>query len=119
MKIVTLDFETYYDRDYSLSKMTTEEYIRDDRFEVIGLAVKKEDKPTKWVLGQERVKSFLSHIDLSEYAILCHNTAFDGAILNSHKDREETHIIGTIINIDQSFGSLNQPLSVFYSANRN
>ena len=25
----------------------------------------------------------------------------DGAILNSHKDREETHIIGTIINIDQ------------------
>ena len=32
-----VDFETYYDRDYSLSKMTTEEYIRDDRFEVIGL----------------------------------------------------------------------------------
>ena len=25
----------------------------------------------------------------------------DGAILNSHKDREETHIIGTIINVDQ------------------
>jgi DNA polymerase len=82
MKIVTLDFETYYDRDYSLSKMTTEEYIRDDRFEVIGLAVKKEDKPTKWVQGQERVKSLLSHIDLSQYAILCHNTAFDGAILS-------------------------------------
>ena len=34
MKVVTLDFETYYDREYSLSKMTTEEYIRDPRFEV-------------------------------------------------------------------------------------
>ena len=79
---MTLDFETYYDRDYSLSKMTTEEYIRDDRFEVIGLAIKKENNPTKWVQGQERVESLLSHIDLSQYAILCHNTAFDGAILN-------------------------------------
>ena len=47
MDIVTLDFETYYDKEYSLSKMTTEEYIRDDRFEIIGLAVKKNDKPTR------------------------------------------------------------------------
>ena len=33
MKILTIDFETYYDREYSLSKLTTEEYVRDDRFE--------------------------------------------------------------------------------------
>jgi len=30
MNLISLDFETYYDRDFSLSKMTTEEYIRDD-----------------------------------------------------------------------------------------
>jgi hypothetical protein len=41
--IVTIDFETYYDKEYSLSKMTTEEYIRDDRFEVIGVAIKVDD----------------------------------------------------------------------------
>ena len=35
MDIITIDFETYYDRDYSLSKMTTESYIRDERFEVV------------------------------------------------------------------------------------
>lgn len=29
MDIVTIDMETYYDRDYSLSKMTTEAYVRD------------------------------------------------------------------------------------------
>ena len=37
MRIITIDFETYYSREYSLSKMTTESYIRDPRFEVIGV----------------------------------------------------------------------------------
>ena len=27
MNLITLDFETYYDKDISLRKMTTEEYI--------------------------------------------------------------------------------------------
>ena len=40
MDIVTIDFETYYAQDYSLSKMTTEEYIRHDKFEVIGVSAK-------------------------------------------------------------------------------
>ncbi len=40
MNIITLDFETYYDQDHTLSKMTTEEYVRDPRFEVHGVAVK-------------------------------------------------------------------------------
>ena len=39
MKILTVDFETHYDREYSLLKMTTEEYVRSDKFEVIGVAV--------------------------------------------------------------------------------
>jgi len=33
--LYTLDFETYYDKEYSLSRMSTEAYIWDDRFEVI------------------------------------------------------------------------------------
>ena len=37
MKILTIDFETYYSQTYSLSKMTTEEYVRGDEFEVIGV----------------------------------------------------------------------------------
>jgi hypothetical protein len=39
MSYVVLDFETYYDKDYSLRKMTPVEYILDPRFEVIGCAV--------------------------------------------------------------------------------
>ena len=32
MQIATIDLETYYDREFSLSKMTTEAYIRDAKF---------------------------------------------------------------------------------------
>jgi hypothetical protein len=43
MNFITLDFETYYDKTYSLSKLTTEEYIRDSRFEVIGVSVQLDE----------------------------------------------------------------------------
>ena len=48
MDIVVLDFETYYDREYSLSKITTEEYVRDSRFETIGVGIKINDHPAQW-----------------------------------------------------------------------
>ena len=54
MDFVTLDFETYYDKDYSLRKLTTEEYIRDRRFEVIGVAVKVNNRETEWISGTHK-----------------------------------------------------------------
>ena len=81
MSIITIDFETYYDREFSLSKMTTEAYVRDDRFEVIGVAVKVDGNPTTWYAGSD-VGGFLNDIDYTDHTILCHNTAFDGAILS-------------------------------------
>ena len=81
MDIVTIDFETYYDRDYSLSKMTTEAYIRDPRFEVVGVAIKVNDQEADWYSGGDP-GGFLNAIEYTDKAILCHNTAFDGAILS-------------------------------------
>jgi hypothetical protein len=81
MDIVTIDFETYYDKEYSLSKMTTEQYIRDPRFEVIGVSIKVNDEEADWYSGGDP-GGFLNAIDYSDKAILCHNTAFDGAILS-------------------------------------
>lgn len=83
MDIVTIDFETYYDKEFSLSKMTTESYIRDPRFEIIGVGVKVNHYPTDWYSGDNPGK-FLKSLDYSKRAILCHNTAFDGAILAWH-----------------------------------
>ena len=83
MDIVTIDMEIYYDDEYSLSKMTTEAYVRDPRFEVIGVGIKVNDWPTDWYSG-DNVGKFLKGLDYSTKAILCHNTAFDGAILSWH-----------------------------------
>jgi DNA polymerase len=83
MDIVTIDFETYYDKDYSLSKMTTEAYIRSPQFEVIGVGIKVRDYQTDWYSG-EHIGRFLKSLDYKDKAILCHHTAFDGAILSWH-----------------------------------
>ena len=41
MRTLVVDFETRWDRkNYTLSKLTTEEYIRDPRFKAFGLCVK-------------------------------------------------------------------------------
>ncbi len=87
MDIYSVDFETHYSREFSLSKMTTEAYVRSPLFEVIGMGIKKNDGPSKWV-PKPLVKPFLDTMRpvLEKAAILCHNTAFDGAILSWHYD---------------------------------
>lgn len=80
MPLVTFDAETYYDREYSLTKLTTEEYVRDPRFELIGFAIKVDDAPTVWV-PQEQAETFIREFDWSNALVLAQNTAFDGAIL--------------------------------------
>lgn len=78
--MITVDFETYYSKDFSLSKLSTEAYIRDPRFHVIGVGVKVDDGPVEWVTGGE-VKPYLHSLDLPNRYLLCHHAAFDGAIL--------------------------------------
>lgn len=80
--LITIDFETYYDKEYGLKKFTTEEYIRDERFEVIGVAV-KDKGVTKWVSGDyDTIKSFLYSYNMHEHFVLGHNMRFDASILS-------------------------------------
>lgn len=81
MKIVVFDAETFYDREYSLSKMPVEEYVRSPLFELIGFAIKIDDGPTQWVPKPE-CEAFIKAFDWSDAMVLCQNTAFDGAILS-------------------------------------
>lgn len=84
MQILTLDFETYYDKEYSLSKMSTEAYIRDPRFEVIGVSVKAGDVVT-WFTGTRRqTRDFLIAQGVPDALVCAHNAHFDGAILHWH-----------------------------------
>jgi hypothetical protein len=83
MDFITLDFETYYDSEYSLSKLTTEQYIRDPQFEIIGVAVKVNDGVTQWFTGdKEHIKRVLANYDWANSALLCQNTIFDAGILS-------------------------------------
>lgn len=83
MNLLTIDFETYYSREYGLKKYTTEAYIRDSQFEVIGVAVKDNNKKTIWFTGtHEEIKLFLNKYDFKNSFVLGHNMRFDGAILN-------------------------------------
>lgn len=83
MSIITIDFETYYDKDFSLSKMTTEEYVRSDKFEVIGVAVAVGTSDPVWFSGtHEETKAWLDQFDWANSLVLAHNTMFDGAILS-------------------------------------
>jgi len=85
MQIISLDFETYYAKDYSLRRLTYEQYIRDERFQVIGLAGVRHihgDTTTPEFIAPDKIPQYLGEIDWANTAVLCHNAAFDGSILN-------------------------------------
>jgi len=82
VNIITLDFETFYSQTYSLSKMTTEEYVRGEEFEVIGVAVKVNDEETQWFSGtKDKTRQFLEGFDWGNSLALAHNAMFDASIL--------------------------------------
>ena len=81
--LVTCDLETFYSSTYSLTKVTTEEYIRSPQYETIGISLKLNDNPTVWV-PQPKVDKVLRQNNWKDKLVICQNTAFDGAILNWH-----------------------------------
>src|SRR3990167_5795642 len=81
--IVTIDFETFYSQDYGLKKLTTEEYVRDPQFEIIGVGTKVDDGPEEWMEWQD-FGEWITSFDWSRTAILAHNAVFDGFILSHH-----------------------------------
>jgi DNA polymerase len=83
MSILAIDFETFYDKQFSLTKLTTEEYIRDERFQTIGVSVKRNDEPAVWFSGTDtEIRSFLGAYNWKESFGLAHNAMFDAAILS-------------------------------------
>lgn len=83
MILACLDYESYYDKQYSLSKMTTEEYINDKRFEVIGFSIKFGNEPAQWYTGtHEYLQSVLDSFAWETIALINHNSLFDASVLS-------------------------------------
>ena len=97
MNVITIDFETFYSQKFSLSKMTTEEYVRDSQFEVTGVSVKVDAGETKFFSGPKAAtKIFLDRFDWDNAIAIAHNAVFDMAILNWHFDIRPKRIVDTL-----------------------
>ncbi|MDE2022517.1 MAG: hypothetical protein KGI71_06435 [Patescibacteria group bacterium] len=97
MKLVTLDFETYYGGDYTLSKMSTTEYLTDPRFRALNFALKVGDKPT---INVENPDAVLRNPEVRELlnncCLVAHHAQFDATILAWHYDIHPRFFICTM-----------------------
>lgn len=83
MNILTLDFETYFDDDYTLKKMTTEAYVRDPRFEALMCGMQMGNGDRAWI-PQPAIARALKQYDWNNTAVLMHHAHFDALILSHH-----------------------------------
>lgn len=86
MSLITIDFETYYSKEFGFSKLTTEEYVRDEQFEIIGVSIAEENEEPVWYTGghQKVIDAIRTAYDWGNSLVLAHNTLFDGFILSHH-----------------------------------
>jgi DNA polymerase len=99
LNLITLDFESYYDgkKRLGFKTQTTEEYVRDSRFEVIGVGVKVNDGPETWFSGSAKeISDHLNSYDWAGSALLCHNTLFDGCILSWRFGIKPAYLLDTL-----------------------
>ncbi len=82
--LVTLDFETYYDADYTLKKLSTSEYVRDPRFEALNCAIMVDDGSPVVHWGHDAIQYALDEIDWDDAELLAHHAHFEGLLLSHH-----------------------------------
>ena len=113
MQILTADWETYYDKDYSLSKLTMEEYVRSPQFEAIMLGLRWPDGRKEIITGTHAEIEFkLQQIDWKQYAVLCHNTLFDAAIFTWKFNVKPAAWMDTLAMARAMFGGRNNSLAM-------
>lgn len=84
MTPLVIDIESYYSTDYQLRKLSTEEYVRDRRFQTIGVGVRTFDNQFRHWFEHEHFKAWAAQLDWSQFAVLAHHAHFDGLILSHH-----------------------------------
>ena len=94
MDIVTLDFETFYSKEFSLTKLTIVEYVNDPRFKLWGVGIKINQDPTEWYSADE-TEDAIDAIDWDNSVLVCHNTMFDGYILTQKYNAKPAKYVDT------------------------
>lgn len=82
--IIGFDYESYYDKEYSLSKMPTHQYVRDERFKCLGCGFQFPGEAPFYARDAAEVEKVLKRIDdigWDRVALVAHNAQFDGTVL--------------------------------------
>lgn len=94
--IVYLDFESYYDADYSLQRMSTEEYVRDSKFNPYLLGFAIDDSPVYLARGADAIASVLRALPLQTSYVVAHNAVFDAMIIEAFFGMSVPHPLCTM-----------------------
>ena len=84
--VLILDFETYFDKDYTLKDLLTAEYITDKRFAFTGLGIQIDDQAPRFFAG-DRVEIAINRLKskfgkaLHNCTVVAKNNKFDILIL--------------------------------------
>lgn len=84
--IIVLDFETFYSPEYTLRKLTMEEYIRSPLFEPLVMSIGRYEPGKNRMIssarGAEEIGKWIKAIDWGNVAVIAQNAAFDVGILS-------------------------------------
>ena len=98
-RIISIDFETFWDtkEGYTLTKMTTEEYIRDEKFKSFGACVHEygSAEPVRWY-GDAELREYFDGVDWGRTAVLAHNAQFDVSIMEWRYNARPCFIFDTL-----------------------
>jgi len=100
-KALVLDFETYWDKDYTLSKMSTIEYVTDERFELTGLAVHNFQQDRSKFFEPDEAEEYIYNLPdwhgphLKNVTIAAQNANFDCLILRERFGITPKYIVDT------------------------
>lgn len=106
-RLLVLDFETYFNsKTFTLSKLTTEQYIRSPDFKVHGVCVKDylSSEPSAWYNAAD-ADDFFNSVDWRTTAVLAHNAQFDVAILSWYYGYKPAFIFDSLSMARALFGT--------------
>ena len=81
--LCSIDFEAYWSVDFNLRKCTTEGYVRDPRYQTIGVGVKWGKAPSVWMEDWD-FRAWAKRVNWKRVAVNAHHTQLDAFILSHH-----------------------------------
>lgn len=82
IRVVVVDFETYWSSEHSLTKMSPLAYVTHPDTDIISMAIKDGTGPTLCYFGEENIQRALDKAKLTDALLVGHNmSGFDSLIL--------------------------------------